>query len=166
MIYTIVDEKVYKTKELSFLDKLIFERITALCHINKCCYATNSYFANMYGVKNNAISVAIKKLKDLKLINVKYEKDIPNRSKRYIFLNDDVWSKEYSNIIPRDNKKVIPRDRHNNNYKNNINNKIIDYDTDGVMLWNGVRCESKNATLEEQEEMKKFIHSCIGESND
>ena len=91
MIYAIVDEEVYKTKELSFLDKLIFERITALCHTNKKCYATNSYFANMYGVKNNAVTVAIRKLKKLNLIKVSYEKDNPNRSKRYIMLINDVW---------------------------------------------------------------------------
>lgn len=91
IIYAKVDEEVYKTKELSFLDKLIFERITALCHTNKKCYATNSYFANMYGVKNNAITVAIRKLKKLNLIKVSYEKENPNKSKRYIVLSSDVW---------------------------------------------------------------------------
>ena len=90
-IYAIIEEKVYKTKELSFLDKLIFERITALCHTNRKCYATNSYFANMYGVKNNAITVAIRKLKKLNLIKVSYEKDNPNKSKRYIMLINEVW---------------------------------------------------------------------------
>lgn len=90
MIYAIIDEEVYKTKELSFLDKLIFERITALCHTNKKCYATNSYFANMYGVKNNAVTVAIRKLKNLSLIKVSYEKENPNKSKRYIMLIDDL----------------------------------------------------------------------------
>ena len=82
---------MYKTKELSFLDKLIFERITALCHTNKKCYATNGYFADMYGVKNNAITVVIRKLKELNLIKVSYEKDNPNKSKRYISLSNDVW---------------------------------------------------------------------------
>lgn len=91
MIYAIIDDEVYKTKDLSFLDKLIFERITALCHTNKKCYATNSYFANMYGVKNNAITVAIRKLKNQNLIKVSYEKDNPNKSKRYIKLSNDVW---------------------------------------------------------------------------
>lgn len=91
MIYAIIDDEVYKTKDLSFLDKLIFERITALCHTNKKCYATNSYFANMYGVKNNAITVAIRKLKKLNLIEVSYEKETLNKSNRYIKLSNDVW---------------------------------------------------------------------------
>lgn len=91
MIYAIIDDKVYKTKDLSFLDKLIFERITALCHTNKKCYATNSYFATMYGVKNNAITVAIRKLKKLNLIKVSYEKETLNKSNRYIKLSNDVW---------------------------------------------------------------------------
>lgn len=43
-----------------------------------------------------------------------------------------------------------------------IENKIIDYDTDGVMLWNGKRCESIPASKEEQEEMKRLIDEAIG----
>ena len=153
MIYAIVRDEVYKTKDLSFLDKLIFERITALCHKNKCCYATNGYFSAMYGVKNNAISVAIRKLKDLELINVSYEKDSPNKSKRYIYLNNDVWSKEYESNIQIDEDTIIHKNRHNNKYKNKLNN-IIDYADDGVMLWNGQRCESARMTDEEIKEME------------
>lgn len=40
---------------------------------------------------------------------------------------------------------------------------IISYDTDGVMLWNGKRCESIPMTKEEQEEIDKLIKECIGE---
>ena len=41
---------------------------------------------------------------------------------------------------------------YNNKINNNkeIYNKIISYDTDGVMLWNGKRCESVPPTKEEQ----------------
>lgn len=125
MIYAIVELEVYKTKELSFLDKLIFERITALCHTNKFCYATNSYFANMYGVKNNAVTVAIRKLKKLGLIKINYTKDSPNKSKRYICLVDDVWLKEYVGTIPSDSDNAIQGDSHNNKYNIKENNNII-----------------------------------------
>lgn len=93
-IYAIINEEKYKTKDLSFLDKLVFERITALCHTNKKRYATNSYFANMYGVKSNTVTVAIRKLKKLKLIKVSYEKENPNKSKRYIMLINEVWCEQ------------------------------------------------------------------------
>ena len=47
------------------------------------------------------------------------------------------------------NKKI------NNNKE--IFNKIISYDTDGVMLWHGKRCESVEPTEEERKE-KRFIN--------
>ena len=39
----------------------------------------------------------------------------------------------------------------------NIFNKIISYDTDGVMLWNGVRCESEPCTDEELKELEELL---------
>ncbi len=44
------------------------------------------------------------------------------------------------------------------NYKSNENNTpLISYDTDGVMLWHGVRCESQEATPEEIAEMEELL---------
>ena len=40
--------------------------------------------------------------------------------------------------------------------------EIISYDTDGVMLWNGKRCESTPISRKEQEEIDKLIKECIG----
>ena len=40
----------------------------------------------------------------------------------------------------------------------NIFNKIISYDTDGVMLWNGVRCESEPCTDEELKELEELLN--------
>ena len=46
----------------------------------------------------------------------------------------------------------------NNKFNNNkILNNIISYDTDGVMLWHGKRCEATPATLEEQKEMEELL---------
>ena len=48
---------------------------------------------------------------------------------------------------------------YNNKINNNkeIFNKIISYDTDGVMLWHGKRCESVEHTEEERKEMKDLL---------
>ena len=50
---------------------------------------------------------------------------------------------------------------YNNKINNNkeIFNKIISYDTDGVMLWHGKRCESVEPTEEERKEMEDIIES-------
>lgn len=54
------------------------------------------------------------------------------------------------------------------NYNNKINNKgpIISYDSDDVMLLNGKRCESEEATLEEMEELELLLSEFKGGSNE
>ncbi len=73
--YLSVPEHFLSRKDLSYLDKLIYIRIVGFCRndkYNNTCFASNGYFANLFGVKPKAISVTIRKLKDLDLINVKY----------------------------------------------------------------------------------------------
>ena len=50
-----------------------------------------------------------------------------------------------------------------NGLETNKYDEIISYDTDGVMLWNGKRCESIPMSKEEQEEIDKLIKDCIGD---
>lgn len=45
------------------------------------------------------------------------------------------------------------------NINENKEDKIISYDTDGVMLWHGKRCESEPASEEEIKEMQDMINS-------
>lgn len=56
---------------------------------------------------------------------------------------------------------------YNNKINNNkeIFNKIISYDTDGVMLWHGKRCESVEPKKEERKEMEDLL-SEFRESDD
>ena len=49
-----------------------------------------------------------------------------------------------------------------NGLTTNKYDEIISYDTDGVMLWNGKRCEGIPMSKEEQEEIDKLIKECIG----
>ena len=39
----------------------------------------------------------------------------------------------------------------------NVFDKIISYDTDGVMLWDGKRCESEPCSEEELKELKELL---------
>ena len=45
-------------------------------------------------------------------------------------------------------------------------NQIIGYDTDGVMLWNGKRCESIPTTKEKQLEIQKMINKLCGKDDE
>ena len=52
------------------------------------------------------------------------------------------------------------------NTNKDVINNIISYDTDGVMLWNGKRCESVPTTLEEQLEIKEMINKISGKDDE
>ena len=86
LVYAYVPEHFLSRKDLSYLDKLIYIRIVGFCRndkYNNTCFASNGYFASLFGVKPKAISVTIKKLKDLDLINV-------NILEMKIYLNKEV----------------------------------------------------------------------------
>ena len=53
----------------------IYIRIVDFCgndKYNNTCFTSNGYFSNLFGIKPKTISVTIKKLKDLNLMNGKY----------------------------------------------------------------------------------------------
>lgn len=87
-----------------------------------------------------------------------------------LVLNDDVYVKG----IP---KGYVDKNGYRQNYihVNEISNspicedildKTIGYDIDGVMLWHGKRCESIPASKEEQEETKQLIREITGDGNE
>lgn len=93
-------------------------------------------------------------------------RDLYEKHKGLFLLENKIYIKGYLNSYSDKNKKI-----HNyvtitkiDNYDFISSNTIIDYDTDGVMLWNGKRCESKIPTEEEIEEMEKILNEIIDDS--
>ena len=123
LVYAYVPEHFLSRKDLSYLD-IIYIRIVGFCRNDKY---NNTCFANLFGVKPKAISVTIKKLKDLDLINVKYIRNENLVKQRSITLTSNIW-----NGISNNEVEITYMKEYNNK---EIFNKIISYDTDGVMLW-------------------------------
>ena len=169
LVYAYVPEHFLSRKDLSYLDKLIYIRIVGFCRndkYNNTCFASNGYFANLFEVKPNAISVTIKKLKDLDLINVKYIRNENLVKQRSITLKSNVWKGISNNEVVNKEEEITYMKEYNNKINNKeIFNKIISYDTDGVMLWHGKRCESVEPTEEERKEMEDLL-SEFRESDD
>lgn len=154
LVYAYVPEHFLSRKDLSYLDKLIYIRIVDFCRndkYNNTCFASNGYFANLFGVKPKAISVTIKKLKDLDLINIKYIRNKNLVKQRSVTLTSDVWNQISNNEVVNKEEDIT----YMKEYK--IFNKIISYDTDGVMLWHGKRCESVEPTEEERKEIEDLL---------
>ena len=74
--YAIIPAKVRYDSDLSPNAKLLYGEITALCNEKGYCWATNSYFANLYQKDISTIKRWIKQLEDKGYITrkVKYKK--------------------------------------------------------------------------------------------
>ena len=108
---------------------------------------------NIHGYSKQTISKSINHLASLNYINLKYEKDSTNNSKRTITL-DHVLKNKIQGIKENFNSCVQPNFKHYN--KSNINK--IDYkDEFGNEYWNGQLIKSKTPSKEELEELNKLL---------
>ena len=70
--FAIMPASVRYDKNLKPMEKLIYSEITVLTNFKGYCYATNSYFAKLYGVHKNSISIWINNLIKCGYLKVKY----------------------------------------------------------------------------------------------
>lgn len=171
-IFAVIPKEIYQTKDLSPEDKLIAERLVYLCKKEGYSWITNKALADMYGIKEDSVSQHITNLKNYGFIKCIYNNETHNKSNRTIYLTEDLWAKYREDNRFNNQEAIGSMTEHNNNsnYKNNINYNVkgpqITYDPDGVMVWNGQRCESIPCTKEEQEELEQLINDIVGETNE
>ena len=138
---------------ISSLEKLLLMHIISLCKQKGYCWATNSYFMDIYGYSKQTISKSINKLASLTYINLNYDNEAVNNSKRTITLSE-VLNKTIQDIQENFNTGMGPKFKQYN--KNNIN-KIYYKDNLGNEYWNGTKISNKEATKEEQEELERLL---------
>ena len=108
---------------------------------------------NIHGYSKQTISKSINHLASLNYINLKYEKDSTNNSKRTITL-DHVLKNKIQGIKENFNSSIQPNFKQYN--KSNIN-KIYYKDEFGNEYWNGQLIKSETPTEEELEELNKLL---------
>ena len=129
--YAIIPANVRYDKDLSANSKLLYGEITALCNEKGYCWASNSYFANLYNVKNETISRWIGQLVRKgyieSIIVYKETKEIDSR-KLYIksSLDEKINTYSQNNQYPHDkiiNTPIDEKVKDNNTlFNNTINN--------------------------------------------
>jgi len=120
--YAIIPANVRYDKGLKANEKLLYGEITCLTHSTGVCYASNDYFANLYGVSKETISRWVSNLKKCGYIDVTitYKNDGKTIDKRVITLLT-------KKSIPYCEKNQYPIDekvKDNNTSINNTSNNI------------------------------------------
>lgn len=148
--YAIIPANVRYDKDLTANAKLLYGEITALCNEKGYCWASNSYFANLYGVTCDAISRWIRALIKKgyiksELIYEEGSKEIKERHLSIVSPIDQI-SNTYrlksregidQKVVKVSEKKSGPIDQkveENNTLNNTFNNKNNIY-SDFEKLW-------------------------------
>jgi hypothetical protein len=102
--YAVLPANVRYDEQLSSSAKLLYAEITSLCDSNCQCFATNRYFAELYGMDSRTIRRLIAELESKNYVSVNIIKEQGNRR----FINADSGSI----IAAKINKKIAdPTDK-------------------------------------------------------
>ena len=124
LIYAIIPAEIYKTKKLTSEEKLIAERITALCRNKGYSWITNKALATMYGIREDTVSKHIKKLERFGFIKCVYNWKSENKSKRKVYLCNDIWDEKAISSMIKKREDIYYMCQQNNNNNSNDNNYI------------------------------------------
>ena len=140
--YAILSAEVRYDNRLKANTKLMYAEITALCDMNSECFASNSYFANLYGKSKTSISNWISELVKYKYISLRftYKEGTKEIDNRYIKI---IKGGIEENLNTPYKKTVKSNTTSNNNTNNNINIsnrkndfvfEVLTFDYDEVLL--------------------------------
>ena len=128
--FGILPANVRYDKKLKPMEKILYTEITALANSKGYCYATNSYFANLYDVHKNTAGTWINNLEKLGYIKSKiiYETGTKNVKERQLFIvtpiNEKIDTYQQKDCDPINEKIDTPineKIEDNNTRYNNIN---------------------------------------------
>lgn len=109
--YAVIPATVRYDKKIMTGAKLLYGEITALCNEKGYCWATNEYFANLYGVSKRTIINWINSLADAGYIqtDIKYKEGTNQIEKRMISLPDTpIKKKEVKCAEPQERDSTYP----------------------------------------------------------
>ena len=166
-ISLVLPESVLGDNRLTYFERILLIDIVSLCKKNGYCWPTNRYFMKKFDCTKPTVSKSISSLSKNGYIDIEINNSEPNNSKRIIRLSE-VLKKRIMSIQGNINTSVQNNFNHDNKYnkKKDIIDKIYYVDENGIEYWHGIPIESKEATIEEQEEMEKILESFRAKEED
>ena len=149
--YGILPASVRYDKNLKPMEKIMYSELTALSNKNGYCNATNSYFAELYEVGKNTVSLWISDLEKAGYIKTKliYETGTKIIKERRIYISDPI-TKNNDTPITKNNDTPITKNREANN--TSINNTRL-------IITNNNNLEN---IIEDQEQKEKVVVNSNG----
>ena len=136
--YTILPAEVRLDKRLLPYERLLFSEILALSNKKGYCYATNAYFAKIYGVSVVSVSTWISNLIKYGYISRHYEYKANTKliERRKLYIKDDFMTYKSGLTDPlkgdfKDNNINMNNINKNNIHDDNIHKSNIDQTSRG-----------------------------------
>ena len=122
--YAIIPANVRYDEDLTPNAKLLYGEVTALCNEKGYCWASNSYFANLYGVSNVSISKWINQLvKNGYLTSqIEYKEGSKEILYRYLRIVNDPIKEKFNTPPTKVNDPIKEKFKDNNTVNNTYNN--------------------------------------------
>lgn len=132
--YGILPANIRYDKNLKPMEKIMYSELTALSNKNGYCNATNSYFAELYEVSKNTVSLWIGDLEKAGYIKTKliYETGTKIIKERRIYIsdpitkNDDTYHEKEVDPITKNDDTPITKNREDNNTSINNTRLILE----------------------------------------
>ena len=120
--YAVLTAEVRYSKVLKPMEKLMYAEITALSNATGECWATNKYFADLYGVTTGAVSKWIANLAKQGFVNrrVTYKEGSKQIEKRFVSLSTPMVQKDHTPMDQNDQTPMVQNDQVNTPSSNSL----------------------------------------------
>lgn len=147
--------------------KLLYGELTTLTNKMGYCWATNQYFANLYGMTEENISRLFKKLEDKSFIKQEYDFTQDNKSRRKIYLIKTEPCQKCQGSLDKNVKASLDKNvKHNNTSMNNTSEYKVSKKEAEQMSYNQIvknyfQDKEMQNTITEFIKMRKLIKKPI-----
>ena len=149
--YGILPASIRYDKNLKPMEKIMYSELTALSNKNGYCNATNSYFAELYEVSKNTVSLWVSDLEKAGYIKTKliYEAGTKIIKERRIYIADPITKNDDTPITKNDDTPITKNREDNNTSINNTR----------LIITNNNNLEN---IIEDQEQKEKVVVNSNG----